>query len=355
VSSHEAESPLRAGSALALLSAALFGVSIPFVRRFSTGVGPFAAAALLYAGAALAALASQSARAGAWAADAPLRRASLGRVVAVAVCGAVIAPACLAWGLPRTNATLGSLLLASEAMLTVILARVFYREPIGARVAGALVAIGLGAAILVSRDAGVSATGALAPLAVLAAALGWAADNTLTRPLADVDPRHVVLAKGALGAALSLGVAFVAGETVPSAHAAAGLLATGALGYGVSVRVYLQAQRRIGAGRTGSIFAVAPFLGAVTAWLMGDGVGDVRTVVAAALVAVGVYLHVTEQHGHEHAHGEMEHEHAHRHDDGHHDHVHDPPFEGEHSHVHRHAAVKHVHPHGPDLHRQHSR
>ena len=42
----------------------------------------------------------------------------------------------------------------------------------------------------------------------------------------------------------------------------------------------------------------------------------------------------------------LDHEHLHRHDDGHHDHVHDPPFVGEHSHVHHHDAVTHDHPDG---------
>ncbi len=350
---HPTPQPLRAGATLALAAAAMFGVSTPFLRRFGEHTAPFTTAALLYAGAAAVSL-PRGLRVATGHADAPLRRASLGRVVAVAACGAVVAPACLAWGLARTNAMLGSLLLASEALFTVVLARVFYREPIGARVACALAAIGAGSALLVTSARSVAAGGALGAIAVLVASLAWAADNALMRPLADVDPRQVVVAKSSFGALLSVGLALAASEPLPTSHTTLGLLATGAVGYGLSLRLYLMAQRRIGAGRTGSVFAAAPFLGALTAWAMGDGVASAGTVAAGALVAVGLSLHLTESHGHEHAHEGGEHEHAHRHDDGHHDHAHDPPVEGEHSHPHRHAAVRHVHPHGSDLHHQHS-
>jgi hypothetical protein len=48
--------PVLAGGLLALLAAALFGLSTPFVQWWGKGLGAFATAGLLYAGAALAAL-----------------------------------------------------------------------------------------------------------------------------------------------------------------------------------------------------------------------------------------------------------------------------------------------------------
>ena len=44
--------PIRSGVLLALASAVAFGLSTPFVQLFGRGVGPFATAGLLYAGAA---------------------------------------------------------------------------------------------------------------------------------------------------------------------------------------------------------------------------------------------------------------------------------------------------------------
>ena len=45
--------PALKGGLLALLAAALFGLSTPLVQRFGAGLGPFTTAALLYAGAAI--------------------------------------------------------------------------------------------------------------------------------------------------------------------------------------------------------------------------------------------------------------------------------------------------------------
>jgi drug/metabolite transporter (DMT)-like permease len=352
-------SGLVRGGLLALAAASTFGATTPLLRRFGAGLGPFESAALLYAGAAIASLVPLP---GGRAAGAPLGAKDAPRVAIVAVVGAVVAPVCLAWGVQRTSATAASLLLTLEALFTVLLARALYREPIGARVGAALAAMGAGGAVLiVAQGAGgvgagtgvASSASLLAGLAVAAATLAWAADNALTRPLAELEPSRVIVAKGLLGATLSAAIAVAAREPAPTAAHALALLACGGVGYGASLRLYLGAQRLLGAGRTASMFSVAPFVGALVAVALGDRPPAVATCVAAALCGVGVALHLTEHHGHPHAHPATAHEHAHVHDDGHHGHTHDPPFAGEHSHPHGHAAVTHDHEHAPDVHHEH--
>jgi drug/metabolite transporter (DMT)-like permease len=343
----ERRSPIAAGGVLAVASAVTFGATTPLVQRFGHGVGPFATASLLYGGAALVSAVPSRSH------DAPLRRADAGRIVAVAVLGAVAAPMAFAWGLQRTSGVTAALLLNLEAVFTVLLARLVWREPLGARVGLAVAAMVAGGVLLVLDGGAASVTAGWGALAVAAATLAWAGDNVVGRPLADRDPTRVVLAKGALGAALSLAIALALSEPLPSWSNGAALAVCGALGYGLSLRLYLRAQRVIGAARTGSIFAVAPFLGAAMAWAMGERGGGLATVGAGALCAVGVALHLTESHTHAHRHDSLEHEHAHRHDDGHHSHPHETLPEGEHSHPHRHEPQAHAHPHGADLHHRH--
>jgi len=343
-------SPIAAGAGLAILAALSFGVTTPIVERAGRGLGAFSTAALLYAGACLSAFAlgrlSPSS-------GAPLRRAHVGRLLAIAVVGAGVAPTLLAWGLQRAGATTGSLLLNLEAVFTVVLAWALYREPIGRRVLVALGLMALGGIALTLDAASSAGWSALGALAIAGATAAWALDNTLMRGLAEQDPVSIVASKGGLGVILTGTAAFAFGEPLPAARAALVLLACGATGYGLSLRLYLLAQRRIGAARTGSIFAVAPFVGAALAWGLGDKTLGAWTLVSAALFATGVILHVTERHQHAHAHPEAEHDHPHRHDDGHHDHAHDPPFLGEHSHPHRHEHVEHDHDHAPDVHHEH--
>jgi drug/metabolite transporter (DMT)-like permease len=342
--------PLAQGLTLAALAALAFGLTTPLIARAGAGLGPFATAALLYAGAALTA---QLLRLRRGATDAPLRRADTARIVAVALVGGALAPTLLAWGLQRTGGTIGSLLLNLEAVFTVLLARAIYREPIGGRVAAAVALIVLGGVALTldaTADTGLQPLGVVA---VAAATAAWATDNTLTRPLAERDPLDVVAAKGALGALVTTLAALLVGEPPPTLTAAAILLACGATGYGLSLRLYLLAQRRIGAGRTGSIFALAPFVGAAAALALGDRALTTWSLAAAACFLLGVYLHLTEHHAHPHAHPDVAHDHPHRHDDGHHDHAHDPPVAGEHAHPHLHTGVVHEHAHAPDLHHDH--
>ncbi len=340
--------PTARGALLALLAAALFGATTPLVQSLAGHASPFVTAALLYAGAALASIPLFRRRG-----EAALRRGDATRLLLVAGLGAALAPVALAAGLQRTDAGTASLLLNFEAVFTVACARLFYAEPIGRRVVAAATLMVLGGAVLTLRGARAFTGDALGMAAVTLAAFGWALDNTLTRPLADRDPRSVVFAKASIGATLSLVLALLTRGPLPSLRAALGLLACGATGYGLSLRLYLLAQRRLGAARTGSVFAFAPFVGAAIAFAMGARDAPLLQLVAALLFAAAVVLHVTEEHAHRHRHAPVRHEHAHQHDDGHHDHPHDPPFVGAHSHEHAHGALEHEHAHGQDLHHAH--
>ena len=91
--------PALKGGLLALLAAALFGLSTPLVQRFGTGLGPFTTAALLYAGAAIVAWVLRQPPAK----EAQLQRADWPRLLAMAGMGAVVGPVALSWGLQHTS------------------------------------------------------------------------------------------------------------------------------------------------------------------------------------------------------------------------------------------------------------
>ena len=341
--------PALRGSGLALLAATLFGISTPLVQRSGVGLGAFTTAALLYGGAAvIGALLRQPVER-----EAALRRSDLGRLACMALFGAAIGPVALAWGLQHTSGTSGSLMLALEALFTALLARTLYREMMDRRVWAAMLLLLAGAVVLVV-DRGISGgVQLLGLLAVLVATAAWGLDNTLSRALAERDPGQVVLGKSLLGALATGALAVAAREPMPGLGATLALLVIGASGYGLSLRLYLLAQRAFGAARTGSVFAFAPFIGALLAIALGDRSLSWGMAVGGALMLAGVGLHLAESHRHEHQHDAEEHEHAHRHDDGHHEHPHDPMTEGAHSHTHRHAPTRHVHPHVPDAHHTH--
>lgn len=345
-----AAAPTLRGALLALLAATLFGLSTPLVQRFGQGLGPFTTASLLYLGAALVAVWQ---RRGA-AVEAPLQRGDVPRLLAMVAAGAVVGPVALAWGLQRTSGASASLLLTLEAVFTALLAWRWYGETMDRRVvAGVLLLLAGGALLVLDQGLG-GPVQLLGLLAVAVATAAWGLDNTLSRGVADRDPGQVVLVKAALGAGATGLVALLWGEAVPAMAAVLGLLAVGATGYGLSLRFYLLAQRRFGAARTGSVFAFAPFIGALGAIALGERAAGGLWLLGGALMAAGVVLHLIEDHGHAHDHEALDHEHAHRHDDGHHDHPHAVMPEGAHSHPHHHHPLRHSHPHAPDLHHRHS-
>lgn len=341
--------PALRGGVLAILAATLFGISTPLVQTLGRGLGLFTTAALLYAGAALVGgLLRQPVER-----EARIMRSDLPRLLAMALFGAVVGPVALVWGLQRSSGSGASLMLTLEALFTALLAWRLYGEGLGRRVWTAVFLLLTGGAVLVLEQ-GLSGTDQFwGLLAVMAATAAWGMDNALSRSLAERDPGQIVLVKATLGAFATLSLAVISGEVLPGLGPAAGLLAVGATGYGLSLRFYLLAQRSFGAARTGSVFAFAPFIGAAVALLLGDRSASWGLVFGGLLMLVGVVVHLAESHAHEHEHEALEHEHAHTHDDGHHDHGHDPMPVGPHSHRHHHEPIRHSHAHVPDVHHAH--
>ena len=320
------------------------------VQSLGKGVGSFTTAALLYAGAAAVAwfLRRPAAK------EAGIQKSDWPRLFAMAGSGAVIGPVALAWGLQHTSGSSASLMLTLEAVFTAVLAWRWYGETLDKRVNAAVVLLLTGGVVLVIEQGTLGQVQLWGLLAVMLATVAWGVDNTLSRGVADRDPGQVVWVKAVLGSVCTLALATLFDEPTPLATTAMGLVAVGATGYGLSLRFYLLAQRTFGAARTGSVFAFAPFIGAIGALALGDRSGSGLMVMAGALMMLGVLLHLMEAHAHEHTHDPLEHEHSHRHDDGHHDHVHALMPTDPHNHRHKHEPVTHSHAHVPDAHHEHS-
>ncbi len=347
------------GPILALLSAALFGASTPCAKLIlGGGVDPWLLAGLLYlgSGVGLGVLhAGAHARArftGRAAREAPLTRADLPWLALVVLSGGVIGPVLLMYGLARVPAASAALLLNLEAIATLAIAWVVFREHVDRRLFLGAVAIIAGAVWLSLPGGSLRAgTGALA---VAGACLAWGIDNNLTRKLSAADPVQITLIKGLIAGGVNLAIALLRGARVPPAAAlgAAGLV--GLIGYGASLVLFVLALRQLGAARTGAYFSTAPFIGAVLSVLLLAEPVTLPLIGAGVLMAIGVYLHLSERHAHEHVHETMTHEHRHRHDETHsHEHTADDPPGEPHSHRHVHARLVHSHPHYPDLHHRH--
>ncbi|MBS0374334.1 MAG: DMT family transporter [Proteobacteria bacterium] len=341
--------------AYALVSAALFGASTPMAKLLLRHGDPWLIAGLLYVGSGLGLVAFTilRRRLSEAQAEASLRSQDVPWLIAVIACGGIVGPVLLMFGLAVTDAATGALLLNLEGIATLVLAWVAFREPVDRRLLVGAAAIVLGA-LLLSWGGGAIALRSGAIL-IAAACLAWGIDNNLTRKLSGADPVQIALAKSLVAGLVNLALALsLRRASVPSASELVGCLLLGAIGYGASLVLFIQALRHLGTARTGAYFSTAPFIGAAIAIPLSSAPVGWPLIVAGLLMGIGVYLHATEVHGHEHTHEPLRHSHRHSHDDHHrHEHADGDPAGEPHTHEHVHGFLRHHHAHFPDIHHRH--
>ena len=338
-------------------AAALFGASTPVAKTLVGEIPPVLLAGLLYAGSGLGLavilVIRRVANGGkltteiAWP-----RGADAGWLAGAILFGGVLGPVLLMLGLTSTAASVSALLLNLETVFTAALAWFVFRENFDRRIAAGMALIVVGGMVLSWMPG--ELTGSTGALLIAAACLCWAIDNNLTRNAAASDAMAIACIKGLVAGTVNIGAAILLGAAMPTPSLTAAAGVVGLMGYGISLALFVRALRELGTARTGAYFAVAPFVGAALALVLQNEPVSAPLVMAAVLMACGVWLHLSEAHEHAHLHPSMQHSHSHVHD-VHHRHRHDFDWDGSepHTHFHMHRALRHAHPHFPDIHHRH--
>lgn len=345
----------KRGVAFAIAAAVLFGASTPAAKALLGSVPAVLLAGLLYlgSGVGLGLWTLVTARRGGASKEARLARRDVPWLVAVVLTGGIAGPVLLMWGLARTSASAAALLLNLEGVLTALLAWFVFRENFDRRIALGMAAIVAGGVLLSwggTPEIGVP----WGALAIAGACLAWALDNNLTRKISAADPVQIAAIKGLGAGVTNTTIAVLLGAALPSWQTLTLAALLGLASYGVSLVFFILGLRHLGSARTGAYFSTAPFVGAALSIAVLGERPTLLFFVAAILMGIGLWLHLTERHEHEHEHGYLEHDHWHEHDE-HHQHEHPPGIDprGPHSHPHVHQPMRHSHPHYPDIHHQH--
>lgn len=294
----------------ALLAAALFGASTPLAKLLLSNLSPVLLGGLLYLGSGIGLGLARWVRDDGWQASG-LTRVEWPWLLGAIAFGGVLAPVALLYGLTHLAASTASLLLNLEAVLTAVVAWLVFRENADTRVIVGMAAIVAGGALLSWPTQAAAPINGVGLLALAAACLGWAIDNNLTRKVSASDALFIASSKGLIAGLVNTTLALALGATLPDALTVLQTLLVGLFGYGLSLVLFVLALRGLGAARTGAYFSIAPFIGASVAVLL---LGEATTPAfwgAAALMGLGVWLHLTEQHNHWHAHGSVWHRHPH--------------------------------------------
>jgi drug/metabolite transporter (DMT)-like permease len=347
-------------AAPALIAALLFGASTPLAKLLGGGgLSPLLLAGLLYLGSGLG-LGSLLAirrltgrRPHAGEARGRIPRHDWPWLAVAIVAGGMLGPALLMAGLATTAAAPAALLLNAEGVLTALIAWLVFKENAGVPMVVGMLAIVAGSALLAWEPG--AARVSFGALLIVAACCCWAVDNNLTRKVSASDALLIACFKGLVAGAVNTALGLLGGAHWPAPGPLAATLLVGFAGYGLSLALFVVALRSLGIARTGAYFSVAPLFGVLVAFALWPEVPAWTFWVAAALMTLGVWLHLRERHEHAHTHRPMEHAHPHVHD-AHHQHVHDFAWDGvePHLHPHRHAALTHRHLHYPDIHHRHA-
>jgi drug/metabolite transporter (DMT)-like permease len=341
------------GPALAIASAILFGASTPFAKALLGNVDPALLAALLYLGSGIGLSIVRTLRLPRNLNTERLGVRGAAWLAGAILCGGVLGPLLLMFGLTMTPASSASLLLNLEGVFTALLAWFVFKENFDRRIALGMASIVAGALVLSWQNVFVI-NGVLGPLMIAGACIAWAADNNFTRKVALSDPVQIAMLKGLVAGTANLMIAVGLGAALAPLDVLVLATMLGFVGYGLSLVLFVLALRELGTARTGAYYSTAPFIGAVIAVALFNEPLTPQLLVAGALMSIGVWLHLTERHEHEHLHEPVTHTHEHVHDE-HHRHKHgadDPPGE-RHSHRHKHVRLRHRHAHYPDAHHQH--
>ncbi|WP_073994151.1 DMT family transporter [Parasporobacterium paucivorans] len=337
----------------AISAAALYGISAPASKLLLREIPPALMAALLYLGAGIGMTAVNSMNR--WN-KAVKDEAKMTKKEMPYVSGMIIldiaAPIFFMMGLTMTNSANVALLNNFEVAATSVIALILFKESIGRQMWYAIGLITIASIILSFKDFSAFSFSS-GSIFILIACICWGLENNCTRKLSMKDPVQIVIVKGFGSGIGSLIISLAIKEF--SSNIAYILLALllGFVAYGISIYLYISAQRELGAARTSAYYAASPFIGVLISWVvLREGISG-SFLVALAIMLAGTAFSIAEDHRHMHTHMEETHEHRHSHDDSHHNHPHDPDAAGEHNHEHTHEAIGHRHEHLPDTHHRH--
>ena len=277
---------------MAVLAAALYAISTPVSKVLLQTVAPTMVAAFLYLGAGIGMGTMMLIRSGRHrTSEERLHKGDIPYAAAMVILD-IAAPILLMYGLKNCSASNTSLLNNFEIVATAVIALFFFGEKVRRKLWMAILLVTI-ASILLSLEKSTlteSLTFSRGSLLVLGATICWGLENNCTRQIADRDPMEIVTIKGfgsGLGALL---IAIFVGDQFPLFQHIVIILFLGYVAYGLSIYFYTYAQRTIGAAKTSTYYALAPFIGALLSILILGEPITMTFIIASVIMAVGCWI-----------------------------------------------------------------
>ena len=330
----------------AVLAAVFYAVNVPFSKQLLQDVPPTFMASFLYFGAGIGVGIMYFFHWNNEPKEERLTKDNLPYTIGMVVLD-IFAPIFLMLGVSIGSSANASLLGNFEIVATTLIALLFFKETVSKRLWTAILFITISSIILSFEGSG-SFHFSLGSLFVLLATICWGMENNCTRKISEKSTYQIVTIKGLCCGLGSFVVASVVGESLPSVKYIILAMLLGFVAYGLSIFLYIRAQRDLGAAKTSAYYAVAPFIGTFLAFVINGEQLSVAYLVGLLFMIIGTLFVVTDTlvKNHSHLHTHLI---THTHDGSTHTHV----ITHEHNHDHFYSADIHKHHHHNLLMKEH--
>lgn len=271
----------------AITAAFLYAFSSPFSKIFLKHVSPTMMAAFLYLGAGtgiflMNILTKKSPY------EKPLTKKEFPYALGMILLD-IAAPIFLMIGLSKTSAANVSLLNNFEIVSTSIIALFIFREKISKKLWTAIILVTV-STMLLSFENSESLSFSFGSLFVILACISWGFENNFTRKMSQKNPMHIVILKGLFSGLGSFIIAISVKEQIPHLKYILGVMLLGFIAYGLSIFFYVYAQRTLGAAKTSTYYAVAPFIGSFLSLIIFRELPSATFIIALIIMIIGTYF-----------------------------------------------------------------
>lgn len=283
--SRRAKNPQLLAALTALLAALFYSVNPPLSKRLLEVVPPTLMAAFTYLGAGfgvgvmyLFRLPKEPRTERLTKKEWPYMLAVIGLDIAASIL--------LTLGIKLGTASNASLLGNFEIVATSVIALLLFKERVSGKLWLAIVLITVSSLVL-SFEGADSLHFSVGSLLVILGACCWGMDNNCTRKISDKSTYQIVTIKGLGTGTGSIVIALLSGERFPAPQYVLAALLLGFVSYGLSIFLYVRAQKTLGAPRTCAYYAVTPFVGTFLAFLINGEQPTVLYFVGLAIMLAG--------------------------------------------------------------------
>lgn len=160
----------------------------------------------------------------------------------------ILAPIFLMLGIKYGTAANASLLGNFEIVATTLIACLAFKEAVSKRLWAAIGMITLSSILLSFEGAG-SFRFSYGSVLVLLATACWGLENNCTRSISDKSTYEIVVLKGVFSGGGAFVIALISGEKLPEIRYILPAMLLGFVAYGMSIFLYIRAQRDLGAAK----------------------------------------------------------------------------------------------------------